>query len=228
MTSNRITELLKSTYVSKGTDFSVSQLTNPSYQLWVEFNASEKVINESVGFKSFLGSAMHKAFEVQNLKGVVQEFSYTKKLYGFSIGGTADRLDFIRDQGMWQLGDYKLKGAYSYKKFIEGEVEKETMQMSIYRWLFEDLFLIMDEAIIFLFMPGHSKREKYPEFQEAPLTLLPIENVEEYLIEKIKIVTGAAEPEVDCDTKWLCDYCDYKDQCPYQQRLLSEGFGDES
>ncbi|MCI4436678.1 MAG: PD-(D/E)XK nuclease family protein [Ignisphaera sp.] len=226
---DRIKQLLKSTYVNKGTDFSASQLTKPKYQLWVEFNSPKDAVHsDEVGFKSFLGSAMHKAFEHQNLSGVVQEFTYKKTLGAFSIGGTADRIDFLKETGMWQLGDYKLKGAYSYKKFIEGDDTNEVMQLSIYRWLFDGLFEIQDEATIFLFMAGHKSFEKYPEMQEVAIELLPIEDVEAYLIDKIAAATGSSIPELDCNLKWQCSYCDCAAYCPYQKSLESDGFTDES
>ena len=225
--SIRINQLLKSTYRDKGTNFSVSQLTKPTYQLWVEFHSPKEAIREQqVSFKSFLGSAMHLAFENQDLPGVIQEFTWIKELDGITIGGTADRLDWRYSIGKWQLGDYKLKGEYSYKKFIEGERDKEVMQLSIYRWLFDGLFNIEDRGTIYLFMNGHTARSKYPEFQEVYLDLLPINVVESYLRNKIMVATQDTPPKKDCED-WMCGYCSAKDNCPFMN-THKKGFKDES
>jgi len=229
--SERINQLLKSTYRDKGTNFSVSQLTKPSYQLWVEYHAPKEAIREStVSFKSFLGSAMHSAFEHTDIAGVVQEFTWIKTLNGVTIGGTADRLDWRYSINKWQIGDYKLKGEYSYKKFIEGEQDKEVMQLSIYRWLFDGLFDIEDKAVIYLFMNGHTARSKYPEMQEVWLNLLPVKTIESLITNKIMVATGDKAPPVDCETVWLCNYCSARNYCPADiaKNKKKGGFADES
>jgi len=226
--SERIKKLLKSTYRDKGTVFSVSQLCKPTYQLWVENHAPKEAIRDStVAFKSYLGSALHLSFEVQDLPGVVQEFTWIRTLNGVTIGGTSDRLDWRYSIKKWQLGDYKLKGEYSYKKFIEGEQDKEVMQLSIYRWLYEGMFDIEDKATIYLFMNGHTARSKYPEYQEVYLTLLPINVVESYISNKIMVATHDNPPAVDCNIHWMCDYCNAKQYCP-TKNIHKGGFGDES
>jgi len=225
--SKRIEKLLISTYRDKGTTFSASQLTKNDYQLWVEYNAPKEERETLTSFKSYLGSALHLSFEQQEFPGVVQEFTWTKNFNGVSIGGTCDRLDYIEDRNIWQLGDYKLKGDYSYRKFVEGDTEKEVLQLSIYRWLFKGLFNIADDAIIFLFMSGHTKRSKYPEYQEFDITLLEDDVIERYIKDKIDIVTSPEIPTMDCDTNWQCDYCNVCNSCPYLKEKRG-GFSDES
>lgn len=214
---------LKSTYLDKGTDLSVTALTKPNYQLWVSKQAPkvEKKGTELVGFKSAIGSAWHEFCEKDNEPGVVKEFTHTTTHKGISIGGTADELCFI--DGRWQIRDHKTKGVYSAKKFLGigtakhtplPEQGKEIMQLSIYRWLFKDLFDIQDKAIIYLWVMGHTAREKFPEVSEVELELKPIKEVERYINSKIKIMNQEEPPACDCDTSWLCNYCDVQEHCP--------------
>lgn len=233
-----IEKWLKSTYRKKDCDFSVTDLTRPTYQLWVKLQSGESVKSDTVSFKSFLGSALHGAIETQDEEGVVKEFSWIKTTAdGTRIGGTCDELRWRYTINKWRLGDIKLKGTYVSKKFLEGgeEQKKEVLQLSIYRWLFEGLFDIEDRAVIYLFVQGHTAREKMPEYQEVWLDLLPIHIVKDYIQGKLTVAKSPTPPPVDCDTGWLCNYCEVANVCPAQKNKkieasnkLAEGFGNES
>lgn len=217
---------LQSTYLDKGTKFSVSTLCKPDYQLWVMFNSPPAEVAKTVGFKSAIGSAWHEFCEKGNEPGVIKEFSMIKDYKGTTIGGTADEL--VWQGSKWQIRDHKTKGVYSAKKFLGvgtkanphpmPENEKEIKQLSIYRWLFQDLFDIADEAVIYLWVMGHTKREAFPEVSEVPLRLIPIEQIETYVDQKIAITQLEEPPRNDCET-WLCDYCEVHMHCPKQQHL---------
>lgn len=226
---------LKSTYLDKGTDLSVTSLTKPDYQLWVTANAPKVDKKQTlVGFKSAIGSAWHEFCEKANEPGVVKEMSFIKEHKGISIGGTADELVFLPEIGKWQIRDHKTKGVYSAKKFLGigsakapapmPENEKEILQLSIYRWLFKEMFDCDDEAVIYLWVMGHTAREKFPEVSEVPLKLKPLKEVEAHINHKLKIMKQKEEPEVDCDTKWLCNYCEVAEFCP-KQKHLHDPFG---
>ena len=233
---------MTSTYRDKGTTFSCSELTKPSYQLWVSKHAPQKEdrATSTVSFKSFLGQALHTACEKTEEPGVVKEFTWTREIkHGITLGGTCDELRWRYTVKKWRLGDIKLKGVYPAKKFLgvgtkanpnpKKEQEKEQLQMSIYRWLFQDLFDIEDKAVIYLFINGHTAREQFPEYQEVWLDLLPINITQTYINGKIDTALAATPPTKDCED-WLCGYCEVKEHCPYQQRLNStpdEGFKNE-
>lgn len=232
MTNSMEERFLQSTYLDKGTKFSASALTKPNYQLWViNHSPKDEVTTRQVGFKSAIGSAWHEFCEKNNEVGVVKEFSNVKEFEGTTIGGTADELVFQPDVGqfgMWQIRDHKTKGVYSAKKFLGigtkadphpmPENEKEMLQLSIYRWLFKDMFEIQDDAIIYLWVMGHTKRESFPEVSEVPLKLMPIPETEQYISEKIKVALADNPPEFDCES-WLCDYCDVEHHCPKKAHL---------
>lgn len=220
---------LKSSYRGKDCDLSVTDLTRPIYQLWHKVNTNEEDINtsDSTSFKSYLGSALHKAIECVDEDGVVKEFSWVKTMEdGTRIGGTADELRWRYSINKWRLGDIKLKGTYPAKKFIEGEQDKERLQLSIYRWLFDGMFDIDDKAVIYLFVAGHTKRERFDEVSEQWLELLPIKAVDDMIKGKLAIIRSKTPPTIDCPD-WLCPFCEFKSVCTkYKEKPT--GFTDES
>ena len=233
---------MKSTYRPKDCEYSVTDIISPSAQLWAKANTvyDEDKVEKMVGFKSFLGSALHKAIEDQDEDGTIKEFSWVKTLPdGTRIGGTADELRWRYSVNKWRLGDVKLKGDYPTKKFLgigtkkeptpTPEQEKEQLQLSIYRWLFDGLFDIEDKAVIYRFTPGHSAWAAYPEYDETWLDLLPISTMDTYIKGKIAVTSQKEQPPKDCPD-WLCNYCPYTDTCTHytpKKEECMKGFGNE-
>lgn len=241
MASKIIQQWLKSTYRHKDCDLSVTDIISPDAQLWAKVHTPPKDPNDVsyVSFKSFLGSALHNAIEHVDEDGVVKEFSWVRTLPdGTRIGGTADELRWRYSIKQWRLGDVKLKGDYPTKKFLgvgtkkepnpKPEQDKEQLQLSIYRWLFDGLFDIEDKAVIYRFTPDHSKWSNYPEYDEVFLELLPINFVEKYIKSKLLVVASDTQPAKDCP-EWMCNYCDYQDACTYihTEHKPNEGFVNE-
>jgi len=220
---------LKSMYRPKDCEYSVTDITMSSAQLWAKANTvyGEDKTEKTVGFKSYLGSALHKAIEEQDEDGVIKELSWVRTLQdGTRIGGTTDELRWRYSVNKWRLGDVKLKGDYPTKKFLgigtkavpnpKPEQEKEQLQMSIYRWLFEGMFDIEDKGVIYLFTPGHSSWAGYDEMQEVWLDLLPITTVDTYIKGKLAVTQLPVQPEKDCP-EWMCKFCNYQEACTYYE-----------
>jgi len=231
---------MKSTYRAKDCDLSVTDLCMSKAQLWARLHSEFSDKNsKTVGFKSFLGSALHSAIDTQDEDGVIKEFSWIKTLDdGTRIGGTADELRWRYSINKWRLADIKLKGAYPTKKFLgignkatpnpKPEQEKEQLQMSIYRWLFKGLFDIEDKGVIYLFTAGHASYDKYPEYQEVWLDLTPIDIIEGYIQGKLAAGRADKQPKKDCP-EWLCNYCSFQEACTYYETPKEEcmkGFTD--
>lgn len=230
-----------SSYRPKDCDFSTTDICMPSAQLWAKAHTvyEEDKQTKTVGFKSFLGSALHNAIEKIDEDGVIKEFSWVRTLPdGTRIGGTTDELRWRTSVSKWRLGDIKLKADYATKKFLgvgtksqpnpKPEQEKEQLQMSIYRWLFEGLFEIDDKGVIYLFVPGHSSWSPYQEMQEVWLDLLPINIIDNYIKSKVQSSRQEKQPDKDCP-EWLCNYCEYTSVCNYGPKEKdTSGFGDES
>lgn len=235
---------LKSTYFSKGTAFSASDFTKPIYQLWVSKHFEIETKPE-MSFKAALGSAFHAYCEDQEV-AVIKEFSHITQFEGVSIGGTADLLEFDTETNKWVIGDHKTKGVFQAKKFlgftrpitktrkkeevVTSEQEKEVKQLSIYKWLFKDLFNIADYATIYLWVIGHdaaAKSQGVPEFTEVKIQLIPEKNIEQFIKRTIEIVNTDTPPSKDCED-WLCGYCEYNKVCPAQKLKNSGGFSNLS
>ena len=224
---------LQSTYLDKGTRFSVSTLCKPDYQLWVTVHSPPPDGVKRVGFKSAIGSAWHEFCEKNNEPGVVKEMSMIKDYKGTTIGGTADELVWKPEIGKWQIRDHKTKGVYSAKKFLGigtkadphpmPESDKEIKQLSIYRWLFDGMFEIEDTAVIYLWVMGHTKREPFPEISEVPIKLIPKDEITKYVNDKLDMAMSDTPPKPDCES-WLCEYCEVAQHCP-QQKHLHNPFG---
>ena len=225
---------MKSMYRPKDCDYSASDLIMASAQLWAKANTDfgEDKTEKTVGFKSFLGSALHKVIEETDEDGVIKEFSWVRTLSdGTRIGGTADELRWRYTVNKWRLGDVKLKGDYPTKKFLgigtkadpnpKPEQEKEQLQMSIYRWLFEGLFDIEDKGVIYLFTPGHSAWAAYDEAQEVWLNLLPISTMDTYIKGKLLAAENDIQPDNTCPA-WLCNYCNFQEACTYYKKPEEE------
>lgn len=234
-------EWLRSMYRPKDCDYSVTDLCMSSAQLWAKANTvfGEDKHDKTVGFKSYLGSALHKVIEEIDEDGVIKEISWVRTMKdGVRIGGTADELRFRTATGKWRLGDVKLKGDYPTKKFLgigtkanpnpAPEQEKEQLQMSIYRWVFKGMFDIEDKGVIYLFTPGHASYAAYPEMSEVWLDLLPMSTIDTYIKGKIAVTKLPEQPEKDCPA-WLCPYCPFQEACGYYQKPEEENhdFGKE-
>ena len=236
---------LVSTYRAKDCDLSVTDITKPTYQLWMQLHTTmEDKEEKQVGMKSFIGSAVHKAIEDQDEDGVVKEFSWVRTLPdGTRIGGTADELRWRYSIQKWRLGDVKTKGLYSAKKFMgigtkanpnpKPEQEKEILQMSVYRWLFEGMFDIEDKGVIYLIIPGHNSYDPIPEYSEVWLDLMPIKTVDQYIKGKLSLAKGDTEPDCDCNRDWMCNYCPFWESCSKykgkkdKEERCRKGFTDE-
>ena len=218
---------MKSMYRPKDCDLSVTDLTMASAQAWAKAHTeyAEDKTTQTVGFKSFLGSALHKVIEDQDEDGTIKEFSWVRTMEdGTRIGGTADELRWRYSINKWRIGDVKLKGPYPTKKFLgigtktnpnpKPEQEKEQLQMSIYRWLFQGLFEIEDKAVIYLFTPGHASYEKFPEYQEIWLELEDIPTIDKYVKDKLALGRQEEQPKKDCED-WLCGFCNYREVCTH-------------
>jgi len=72
---------MKSMYRPKECEYSVSELCMPSAQLWAKANSKlEEKTEKTVGFKSFLGSALHKVIEETDEDGTIKELSWVRIL----------------------------------------------------------------------------------------------------------------------------------------------------
>jgi len=162
---------------------------------------------------SCLGTGYHMRAEqaLRNDKTInaMEHFNETE-LDGIWISGT---FDLVYDGN---LCDHKT----SYgKAFSQDKLDKAVLQMSIYRWLNQDIH-INDIAYVLFVSQSNNIYESYP------IELMSISDTEEYL--KARINEIRTQTIIDCknDVKYNpCNYCDYAEKdCKRLQAQKAGGF----
>lgn len=203
-------------YLDKGTDYSASDFTKPTYQLWISKrkDAYENQTEEEVFNASFVGSLIHQNSESLNEVNVIKEFSTIKKFNGYTIGGTIDRLEFDRF-GSVTICDIKTGGHFpmlqKWKKKDE-PIEDWRIQTSVYRWLISDLFKQVNEySKIYVYVLGHQKNKDNMPIKWDKMELLN-DHIDILVMDKITRAESDNEPVKDCES-WRCNYCNYSTYC---------------
>ena len=220
-----INDMVVSDYHDKGTDFSASDFTRPTYQLWVSKNC-KKNEDDKQSLPAWVGQLVHDASYRTPEIGVIKEFSPTATIdIGdgelVSIGGSIDRIEHVLDN-LWQIADIKTQGMYPAKKaFKAGGEEKWTIQLSVYRWLLDKYgFKTTDVGTIHQYVMGFQKnKDGMEEYNKLEISLMSIEQTEEMMLNKIDIATGEEPRYNDCPTQWMCEsYCSYNKSCPHYNK----------
>lgn len=181
---------------------STSQLISANYKAWKDLNKADKDRTLPVGLKrsSTLGTGYHLRAEeaLADNPDVIQEI-FTEKYveqYKTWISGTFDIL--INDNGLNYLGDHKT----FYGKTFQ-QVDKTIKQLSIYRWLNQDI-KIEDKAYIYAVSQSNN------HYETIEVELMSIEDTEAYILDTLEIIS--TEPSLDCfiGIKYNpCVYCEY-------------------
>jgi hypothetical protein len=201
-------------YLDKGTDFSASDFTQPDYYLWIKKrnNVVKNEEKDEVFSPSFVGSLIHQNHESLNEVNVIKEFSTIKKINGYTVGGTIDRLEMYPN-GYLTICDLKSGGQYPMlKKFKDGSDDWIT-QLSVYKWLIDDLFKVEEYGKIYAFVLGHQKnKDNMPMTWSTTFEL--DKHIDNLMCSKIETAVSDTPPENDCP-KWKCcnQYCDYYTYC---------------
>ena len=215
-----INGMIQHMYFDKGTDFSASDFTQPSYKMWVKHNC-KKNEDDKQGFKAFVGSLIHKASYEYPEVDVVKEFSGVINVSGYTIGGSIDRLAF-RDE-KWFVEDLKSSGLYPAKKAFKEPSESWTIQLSIYKLIASRYgFHMAGDGVIHQYVMGFQKnKDGMEEYNKIEIPLMSQDGVISMLKNRIKIAVGTVAPVNDCP-RYLCDsYCSYNKSCP-ANNLLKE------
>lgn len=155
---------------------------------------------KSIG--AWLGTGMHSQME----KALSLNFDVITERYGekFHIGaqltitGTADILYF--KNGTWRLGDLK---STMQGKFDDEQINKAVKQMSIYRWILEDKFDIIDDAHILVV--GRARNT----YNDIPIELMSVQDTEKMIYNNIMKAREIESPDCFTGKFKMCDYCNY-------------------
>jgi hypothetical protein len=189
----------------KPNSISVTTLIGPSYKARKAIKKDlkdESLIDISLKRSSTLGTAFHHYAATQvftRYADVIPELYHERKFEDYLITGSADGL--WNKDGKLHLFDIKT----GYGRTFDGEkLEKAIMQMSIYRWLLQELYNIEDEAyILFVSMSNNIQ-------MEIPIQLYSIKDVEFFIENKLDLIETTIASDCNSGIKYnSCNYCPF-------------------
>lgn len=152
--------------------------------VWFDEKARQKVM-EYLGYKQDIIDAVEINPETPTdgmIAVYVEPPRRRKDVMGISIGG---KPDLIMDG---RLHDYKTSSTF---KWTKGDFQDYLLQLSIYRWLYQDLIDQDTAGVCFIFKDWKAAQAEanpdYPDspFKEMDLPLMSIEDTEQYITGKV-------------------------------------------
>jgi hypothetical protein len=153
---------------------------------------------------STLGSAFH-AYAEEALKGdpgfVTEKYmerEVTIDDITYTISGSFDGL--VKTAGGWCLFDYKTGYGKDRK---EDQLRKDTMQLSIYRWLLNGTYDVADTAFVLFVSMSNNVTESYT------VELRSEEYIQNWIEETIWTALNTTSSDCQKGVRYnACDYCD--------------------
>ena len=144
----------------------------------------------------FRGALAHQLVENTREPYSLVEVRFQRRVDGVTVVGRPDKIVPTRRE----IYDFKTTRHITLKNLPYGE---HATQVNIYRWLVEPHFQIDRLFLVYLDMSRCASRE------------VPVEDVEEYVTERARILQGAmASGTLPVgEPSWLCDYCEVRDEC---------------
>ena len=159
-----------------------------------------------------IGTAVHeraeKAFNDES--GVEQELFMERSVEvdgtTYWISGTCDLLQ-REDDGTTTICDWKTGYGKDRKS---AALDKDAMQMSIYRWLLQDDFNINDTAYSLFISQSNNEQHEYP------VELFDLDYIQEFIETKIWAALQQELPDCNDSVKYnSCTYCTF--ECSHRQ-----------
>ena len=194
----------------KENSISVTTLMSSMYKAKKYLDKAPKTFKTDLVLKrsSFLGTAAHNRME--HILKQDKEDEYELEIFKereitvdgrvYTIAGSLDVLEKT-PEGTYIIMDLK---TFYGKERKEDALKKDALQMSLYRWLNQDDFVIEDRAWVLAI----SQSNNY--IDELPVQLMSLEQTEDYIINKLWAIEE--NTRVDCreGVKYnTCLYCEY-------------------
>jgi hypothetical protein len=193
----------------KPRSISTTTLIGPSFKAWKSYVKTPKnfYLRPMKSRSAFIGSGVHQRFETvyKDYNNVMQELYRERYVeeYDSWISGTFDLL--IEEDGLNYLGD--IKTGYGKK---HSNVEKTTLQLSVYRWLNHELD-IEDEAYIYFISQSNNV------YETIEIQLMSVDDTENMILRALEAIQQ--EPGyVDCNDGIrfnMCSFCEF--ECNYRK-----------
>ena len=188
---------------------STTTLIGPLYKGKLALEKAEKdesLIDLMYKRSSTIGTALHYWAEhvFRNDESIVQELYRERKVMlddiEYTVSGSCDLLEKQAD-GSYTICDWKT--GYGKERSIQA-LEKDRLQMSIYRWLLQDEYNINDVGYSLFISQSNNNQYAYPH------SLIDIDQVQEYIEERLYAIVN--NDRVDCQEGIKYNGCTY---CPY-------------
>lgn len=126
-----VNNVLNDEYSRGDADISVTQLLNSPRIVLLQRVNDDKMVSDIVDrLPSVLGTAMHKVLEKGANPGEIVEERFFYEILGWKVSGAVD-LQIPKDDGTWEINDYKLTSVYS----VMAEKWEWTAQLNMYAYL---------------------------------------------------------------------------------------------
>lgn len=210
---NRLYEWDEHKSSDKPNSISTTTLIGPLYKAKLALDKApkdESLVPLMYKRSSTIGTAFHFYAEhvFENDPNIVQELYREReiKVDGtvYTISGSCDLLEQQAD-GNWTIADWKT--AYG-KERSQDQLDKDRLQMSIYRWLLQDEYEINDTGYTLFVSQSNNAQGAYP------FELMGIEETENYIEERLYAIEN--NDRVDCQDgikyngctycSWICEH----------------------
>lgn len=168
-----VNNVLNDEYSRGDAVISVTQLLNsPRIVLLQRVNESKMVTDVVDRVPSMLGTAMHKVLEKgANLEDIVEE-RFFLDILGWRVSGAVD-LQTPKDDGTWEINDYKLTSVYS----VMAEKWEWEAQLNMYAYLMRQSKgrRVSSMKIVAILKDWSRKQGAFkPDYPEAPIVVMDI------------------------------------------------------
>ncbi len=168
--------------------------------------------NQLVGFVqkrgSAIGTGFHEYAEKVLRKEATCEVYNERGVDKYTISGSCDIL-YPNDDGSYTIMDWKTGIG---KQRQSTALEKDRLQMSIYRWLNQDDFNINDTAFSLFVSTSNNEQEAYE------IDLMSIQETEEFIEDKLFAIENTTLPDCKNGIRYdPCLYCSLV--CEYRGKI---------
>lgn len=210
-----VNNVMNDEYSRGDSDISVTQLlTSPRIVLLQRVNEDNMETDVVDRIPSMLGTAMHKVLEKGANPGEIVEERFFYTILGVKVSGAVD-LQIPKEDGTWEINDYKLTSVYS----VMADKWEWVAQLNMYAYLMRMSTgrRATTLKIVAILKDWNRKQGEFkPDYPQAPLMMVDVEvwsdeKQEAYIQERVRLHDSNAKsldsggPIDDCtdDERWL-------------------------
>lgn len=168
-----VNNVLNDEYSRGDAMLSVTQLLNsPRIVILQRLNEGKMSVDVVDRLPSLLGTAMHKVLEKGANPGDLVEERFFLEILGWKISGAVD-LQIPKDDGSWEINDYKMTSVYS----VMSEKWEWEAQLNMYAYLMRESKgrRVTSMKIVAILKDWNRKQGAFkPDYPEAPVVVVDV------------------------------------------------------